>query len=480
MNKLVKYLIKAASFNPKKIAIDTGEKKITYENFLKLVYKLSANFEPILRNTKNKSVVLINEKSIHAYACQFATLLSGGYYIPLDKSLPVSQIEKIIKSINPALIYTNIELQILTNEKIITDCSIKNKEFKGYNSAHKLAYIKFTSGTSGNPKGVMISQLAMNNYVDWVIKAFQANNKDNWSQHPSLSFDICITDIFGCLTTGGTLFPFIAESDKILPAEKIKKNKITIWNSVPSIIDTLSRLRKIESENLGTIRLFNFCGEQLYRSQVTELSEAVPKSIIQNTYGPTEATVACKAIALDKKMIETYDSNVIELGYDLPNIQTFIEKNQLLISGIQVAEGYWSNKTLTRKYFKDKIVNGFKKKVYYTGDYVNSNKKNQIFFKSREDKQIKIRGHRVELEEISIALKKIGFSESTVIFSKKKLVAFICSDDFDELKIIAKLSKLLPKVAIPTVFKKLKQLPRTKNFKINVNKLIKICQEIER
>ena len=117
--------------------------------------------------------------------------------------------------------------------------------------------------------------------------------------------------------------------------------------------------------------------------------------------------------------------------------------------------------------------------VYHTGDYIKSNKKNQIFFKSRVDEQVKIRGHRVELEEISIALKKIGYSESTVIYSQKKLVAFICSDDFDEFKIIAKLSKVLPKVAIPNVFKKLKKLPRTKNFKINVNKLFEIYKEIE-
>lgn len=472
MNKLFKHLLDIATANPKANAIVTNQGKINYEDFVVLIYQIAANFELILKDAQNKCVILATEKSIDAYAAQFATLISGGFYVPLDLSLPKSTNELIIKKINPSIIYTNSNSLNFKFKNTIYSSGLSKRRFSETNSLHNLAYVKFTSGSTGKPKGVKISQDSMNNYVEWVIKTFGASVGDRWSQHANLSFDISITDIFGCLTTGGTLFPISRLSELLLPAEHIRKNKITIWGSVPSVIDMMSKVKLINSENLSSIRLFNFCGEELFRSQVEELFDAVPKAKIQNLYGPTEATVACKAITLDKKSFADYMFNSIELGLDLPNVNTIIEDDELLVSGIQLSEGYWEENELTAKSFKTKKINNEDTRVYYTGDLVKTTEDDKVLFQGRKDQQIKLRGHRIELGEVTEAIKKCGYREATVVFHSNSIVAFIRADKIDPDALASKLLNFLPKVSIPSRFIVLDDFPRTKNLKLDTNTLI--------
>ena len=126
--------------------------------------------------------------------------------------------------------------------------------------------------------------------------------KDRWSQYPNIGFDLSVLDIYGCLCFGATLYPITDEKDLLFPSRFIKKNKLTIWNSVPSTIDVMSTDEFWKKGILSSLRLLTFCGEPLLQSHLDKAFFFIhPKAKVQNTYGPTEATVSCTATILTKK-----------------------------------------------------------------------------------------------------------------------------------------------------------------------------------
>lgn len=475
MNDLALRLIDIAREHPRKFAVVQNEEKYTYAEFLDLVNAMVATFVPILDDSKNKCVAIALSKGVYAYAAKFATLIAGGFYVPIDAELPQQRTDQILSSVKPSIVISEIfsESLISCGAIYVDVLSLKTGHTPQSRAAHNLAYVKFTSGSTGQPKGVMINQAAVTNYMNWVRDTFQPTAKDKWSQHPNICFDICITDIFGALTTGGTLFPVENQSDINLPAEWIKENKITIWNSVPSVFDTMAKVGQISRTNLSSVRLFNFCGETLYRPQVKEIFAAVPNAEVQNTYGPTEATVACRAAKFTADKFKGYNSPTIELGHDIPGIKTFIKNSELLITGVQLADGYWLDKKMTQKKFFLTTIKDEKIRCYSSGDIVKVDSSSRTFFVERTDDQIKIRGHRVELGEVTTAIKELGYSECLVARIDGKVIAFICSEAVEENLLFNELKKKLHLVAIPEKFVFVDKIPRTLNFKVDSKQLVR-------
>ena len=479
MNDLVLRLVDITRSNPKHLAIVDGDREVSYAEFLDLVNSMVAAFAPILDASKNKCIAIALAKGPHAYAAMFATLMAGGFYVPIDLQLPKSRIDQVLDSVSPAILLsdTSIKKHSLFKADCIDVSDLKTGHILQFRPPHELAYVKFTSGSTGQPKGVIISQKAVSNYINWVLEAFRPSEIDRWSQHPNIAFDICVTDIFGALTTGGTLFPITQQSDITLPAELVKENRITIWNSVPSVFSTMSKVDQVSAANLSSVRFFNFCGEPLYRSQVEEIFAAVPDAKVQNSYGPTESTVACKASMFTKKTFEGYKSPTVELGKDLPGVITFVEKEELVISGIQLANGYWLEKKLTEEKFLTNIFEGKKIRCYFSGDIVKFDTHGRIFFVERKDQQVKIRGHRVELGEITAAIKGLGYSECYVSHWDGIVVAFICADALDEETLFKGLQEKLHLTAIPSKYVLVDEMPRTKNNKLDAKKLIELYRQ---
>lgn len=420
-------------------------------------------------------------KSAETYASFFGTLAAGGYYAPLNTDAPPARNALILSVFDPDLVLTSRACAAAAREAYprgqIVPVEDLGNEAEFAPRIGRLAYVMFTSGSTGVPKGVMISRRALAHFVDWVVGAVDAGEGDRWSQHPNIGFDMSVFDIYGALSLGATLYPLATQRDNLLPARFIGDHRITIWNSVPSVVDLMTRARQLDPANLSSLRIANFCGEPLLGRHVEALFEANRSMLLQNTYGPTEATVSCTHVPLSPD--EHYHGS-IELGDPIAGMSFLIDDNgtigppaesgqegELLIVGPQLAEGYWNDPARTAQSFVEVPLSHGKVRAYRTGDRV-AIRAGRIHFLSRIDDQIKLRGYRLELEEVDNAISALGMGIACTVKVGEELHTFIETETPLEVAgIVAKLKQSLPDYAIPAGFHALSLLPRNANDKLD-------------
>lgn len=467
------------SNNKSNLAVVQKDTQITYGKLISLVQKYAFVFKKIKKNPK---ILIYLPKSSEAYAAMLASLQVGGIYCPINDTMPIIRLKLIIKKFKPDVIISNKELQSKLQSKIakINIEDVYNEKLIEILPAHDLAYVIYTSGSTGIPKGVMIKRKALSHYINWALKSMKITSEDRWSQHPNIGFDLSVLDIYGALCGGATLYPIKDPRDQLLLADFIKKNNLTIWNSVPSAIDLMNKNNKMTMSNLRSVRLFTFCGEPLMKNHLKNIFKSCPKALVHNTYGPTEATVSFTLLKLTKNNYNSKcDGQSVALGDPISNMKYYLlngnnlNEGEIGISGPQLADGYWKNKKKTSSNFVDIDINGKQTQIYLTGDkgYM---KKGLLYFGGRIDNQIKIKGYRVEIDEIDVALRKVGVSICKTVFYEQKLITFIEDHkDYNLPKIRESLEQILPHYFIPSQFHRIKKIPRNINGKIDNKKLIK-------
>ena len=251
-------------------------------------------------------VLIALRQTADAYAAILAVSLAGGYHTPLNVAAPVEKLRRTASLLEPDIIVGQGELAAALAAEapkatMLDPAEIdETTQFQGRGRRHRLAYVIFTSGSTGLPKGVMVPRSALDHYVQWMTDVFEISPQDRVSQHPNLAFDISMTDVFGALCHGATLYPLLREVDRLMPARMIEREKITVWNSVPSVVSLMMQAGQATAANLFSVRLFNFCGEPLLPEQLEALFAARPDVLVRNTYGPTEATIAVTDLPLRK------------------------------------------------------------------------------------------------------------------------------------------------------------------------------------
>jgi len=430
---------------------------------------------------KNPKVAIYLDKSSKAYASFFGVLAAGGFYAPLNISAPPARNARILAEFKPDITLTTRNLEPSVGDTAAAGEVVTIDELPAADmispKAARLAYVIFTSGSTGTPKGVMISRTALAHYINWIESAFDVREGDRWAQHPNIGFDLSVLDIYGALTQGAAIYPLTTDRQSLMPARFIRDNKITIWNSVPSVVDLMARARQLTSGNLQSVRLANFCGEPLLARHVGALYSANPEMVVQNTYGPTEATVSCSEVILSPKM--NYRGS-IEIGRPISNMNFYVKNSgyiympekedcegELLISGPQLSDGYWNDQSRTSTAFSSEVVDGREVRVYHTGDLVEV-ADGHILFKGRVDDQIKIRGYRFELGDIDDAASSLGLGVScTVIVGDTLHCFFEGNPTLNSRAIVDRLSKLLPDYAVPTQYHAISSIPRNANDKLD-------------
>ena len=468
--------------NPNSIAFKKQKIEITYKKFW---IDLNNFANTILKLKKKPIVAIIGNHEYFDYVCLFGTLASGGTYVPINSDLPYSKINKIISLSKSNIV---VEKESKNKIKISNQVSyIQEKDFQYQNNLlnkkikkfSKIAYIIFTSGSTGEPKGVKISKSNLNYYVKWVVKKLSISKGKKSSQFPGIGFDLSVADIFGTLCKGGTLI-LPNNYNKIFPGEYIKKEKITHIICVPSLINVISNSNQLNKNYFKYVKKIFFCGEPLYKDHLVKIFKANKKIKIINAYGPTEATVSCTSIDLNFNNYKFYSKYSMAIGKPIIGTKICLLKNglenkkegEILISGNQIAEGYINNKAENKKKFI--LFKG--KKSYLTGDIgININK--VLYFKERIDNQIKIRGFRVELDEVNYHIRKIGYKNNFSIFYKNKLISFIQGRKINKELIYKKLKKMTQNYMIPSEFISIKKFPLSINGKIDKKILEKFFDE---
>ncbi len=455
--------------------------ELTYEELWGMMCRIGAVLET---QTKPKPrVAILLPQGAWAYAAMFATLGVGGTYIPLNIAQPDDKLRQVIDAVSPdAIVYdtaTAARVAALSCDALAIQVeTLPLGNFSPAKERADLAYIIFTSGSTGIPKGVMIPRTALAHYVAWAQQAMSISPSDRWSQHPNIGFDLSVLDIFGALCSGACLYPLVSRKDRLMPATAIKRHQLTIWNSVPSVMDLMHKAGQLTKDNFGSLRLATFCGEPLLESHLDWIFNAHPDLVVHNTYGPTEATVSFTLIELNADTYRAKAQNSIALGAPISGMELRLmggendQEGEIVAVGEQVARGYFGDERQTEAAFFEINENGQSVAAYRTGDWA-IQKNGEYYFQSRIDRQIKRFGFRIELGEIDAALRAAGFVGATAALKDGSLIGFIEGDD-PELTTLAetRLRDYLASYAIPDRFRVITRLPRNQNDKIDINALV--------
>ena len=417
---------------------------ITYSEFWDLANKIKNNLPD------EKFIAVVGDKSFELYASIIGVVLSEKTFIPISLSFNEDRVKEILKFTDTVIVTPEAKefiekLDIKANFIFTDDLKNKKTDFKVKSD---YVYMMFTSGSIGKPKAIPISQKNLLSYLNFVIDKFKINSNDIVSQTFDISFDLSMHDIFTTVLTGAKLIP-IPKAQIFMPNSIIKKEKITIWFSVPSVLTYMDKL-KLLNDRFDSIRLSLFCGEPLAAYLAKKWQKCVSGEIY-NLYGPTEAT-----IAISYFKFKDVDTKIVPIGEIFPSQNYIIKDNELYLSGTQIFNGY-----LNTDYSPFEIIDN--KKFYKTGDLVRKTKYG-LEYVGRKDNQIKLNGYRIELEEIEAVAREKGANSVAVFDEKRNEIVLFSEKEID-------LSKYLPSYMVPKRVVLVDKLPLNTNMKFDRKKL---------
>jgi amino acid adenylation domain-containing protein len=353
-----------------------------------------------------------------------------------------------------------------------------------------LAYIIFTSGTTGTPKGVMIETGSLFQLVETLQSRYGFRSDDRMSQGYELTFDPSVFDMSMAWKSGASLH-VIPAKQLMAPGKFIKDHQLTIWYSVPSIALFMQRLGMLTPGAFPCLRWSLFVGEALPLHSVQAWKAAAPNSILENTYGPTEATVICTAQRLTDPPNVTPNRGIIAIGDPFEGVGADVvdsalnpvpwpEPGELILSGRQLARGYLNDPEKTAALFP--VLKG--KRWYRTGDLVCRDKGGSFHFLGRIDNQVKILGNRVELEEVDAHLREIAHTDMVASVAwplvdgrATGIVAFHCAPKATREEVREGMKKRVPDYMIPHRIHYMEALPLGSTGKTDRKALIRMLDE---
>lgn len=476
-----------AKKTPLNTAVVLNNESMTYEElYEKSMYIASYLIEK--QFPSNSFIGVYTLRSFERIIAILGILAAGHCYTPLDTDHPKNRLQHIIKETNMPLIFTHKALVKKTSsplpntlqitvEEVLKTTTPKRTEVLTYNPETS-AYIMYTSGTTGVPKGAIITHKALSNRILWMTETYAFNQNDKCLHKASCSFDVSIWELLAPLTVGAelTLLPPGIHKQPSIMGTYIKKKNVTISHFVPSIFDQYLQTETIKKTQ--SLRLIFCSGEKLLRHTVQKCYEELPQVICHNLYGPTEATIDVTAYTCMPSDIQ------MPIGKPIANTKIYIVNKKLqqvpigycgeiYISGRNISKGYLNNPELTEKVFQKNPFSPHER-WYKTGDLGYWRSDGNIQFIGRIDSQVKINGVRVECQEIIEHINTFPeIKSSHVLFKNDQLYTFYTADQkIKPHSIITFLERLMPTYMIPKHYFYLKKLPVTLNQKIDESTLI--------
>lgn len=411
--------------------IDSNTKEeTTYRELKDAALRIGSYFKE--NKVLKTGIIMQLPKGLKQIQGAYGILASNNYYIPVSVSQPMERLEKMVEAVGAKYILTDYEngdgkkypkgIEVIFMEDVLTREPMEHIVPVNPND---IAYIIFTSGSTGNPKGVVISHDNAENTIQEVNRLYGVTEKDRVLALSNIDFDLSVYDLFGLLSAGGSIVT-IAENqrkDARVWAEALHKFGVTVWNTVPTLLDMLlidTLERKEHSDSLDKVFL---SGDWIGLDIPQRLLEFAPQSKLYSMGGATEGGIWSNYYPVSVPLNENWTSIpygyalsgqcyrvVDEKGRDCPDWK----KGELHIGGYGVAQGYAGSEELTREHFYEK--NGMR--WYKTGDYGRFWDDGIIEFMGRKDQQKKIRGHRIELNEIEIAMEKCSGVKQAVVLAQ--------------------------------------------------------------
>lgn len=440
-------------------------------------------------------IAVVADKSFSCYAGILGIMLAGKAYLPLNPRFPsarsVYMLEKArvrtiiagdqsddeldhILDLYPSGIYVIFPEGVETSiPKIVTP-------------PQNPAYLLFTSGTTGKPKGVPVSNGNLAAYLDMMLKTYDFLPEDRFTQIFDLTFDLSVHDIFLAWCTGACLC-VPQDNSSFAMASFIREKQPTIWFSVPSVVVLMDRMRLLRPGAFPLIRLSFFCGEALHSRTAAAWKSAALQSQIVNLYGPTEATIAISHYELPDNTGQwksemgiisigrIFEGNSFKLVDSTSQVTLQVREGELCLSGNQVVNGYFENEQADHDaFFQDPEM---LRSLYKTGDLVKVDEDGDLFYLGRKDAEVKISGYRVNLKEIENVLSGYeAVAQTVVIFEQDAdvqgtIMAFIqgnIPEKMEEKALDKFCRQQLPWYMVPGKYIFVDEIPLNPNGKVDL------------
>lgn len=509
---------------PNRPAVWVEGQNLSYSQLGELATRIASTLQRHPEFSKNSLTAVFAYRSSTAFAGILGSLLAGKGYVPLNRTFPTKRTQTMFErsgcrsiiadtgsspqlrelldsSPEPVLVIlpeaSDVKTYrerwpvhiILGQQELVPAASWQEPSV----DPNAIAYLLFTSGSTGVPKGVMVAHRNVTAYVDYIVGRYEITEQDRFSQMFDMTFDLSVADMF-CAWERGACVCCPSQKALIKPGSFIREMQLTIWFSVPSTVAFMKQWGALKPAQYPTLRFSLFCGEPLPVSSAAAWLEAAPNSIVENLYGPTELTIACTLYRwCPESSPSESELGVVPIGHPFPDMKVLVadsnlqevqpgHEGELLMNGPQMSLGYWKDSEKTAAAF---VTPPGKLEVYYrTGDRVRRpTNKGPLTHLGRVDFQVKVLGHRVELGEIESVVRKISGLDGVVALGWP-----VTASGCDGIEIFLEgqvkqpellrsaAAAALPEYMMPRRFHCMDTLPRNANGKLDRKAMLQLLE----
>ena len=522
MAYLLQHILReGASRSPDHVAVRFGDREWSYAELDRRSDQLARTLRE-LSVRRGDRVGICLHKSLASVLSVFGILKAGGVYVPLDARAPAARLAYITRNCDIQVIVTSAEcaaeLEALLGEEtpvqavVLTDPLSPGVLMPGARKVvawdevargeasplvddgtieTDLAYILYTSGSTGEPKGVMVSHRTIFTFLRWAVDTFRMGPDDRVTSHAPLHFDLSTLDIFATLLAGGTVV-LVPEGLSTFPVRLVKllhDERITLTYLVPSVLTLMVNYGRLDAHDLSALRTILFAGEVFPIKYLRQLAVKVPHVELYNLYGPTETNV-CTYYKVGPADLDPERQQPVPIGRACENTEVFAvdesgqrvdepgREGELWVRGSTVAQGYWGDRPKTAGVFvADPLQPHVQEVAYRTGDVVclEADGVNWRYL-GRRDHMVKSRGYRIELGEIEAALySHAGVREAVAVAVPDELVgsrikAYVVrlgDNGVSAADLDGHCRERLPRYMVPEVLEFLEALPKTSSGKVD-------------
>lgn len=497
---VLEYLENTAKRLPNKTALHDEKGNITFSRLLNEAESLGCYIQQELKGATGRPIIVLVNRYVSSIVAFFGVLCSGNYYVPVDDQTPEERMAAIATSLSPAAyiappggdgkiceeklksycvgISYEKAMDVRVDRRMLESIRIKSIDTDP-------AYIMYTSGSTGIPKGVTVTHKGIIDLAEWLGDTFGFSEKDVLGNQTPFYFDASVKDIYTCIRNGATMY-IIPKSLFAVPIrliEYLNEYRINIIMWATSAIRLLANIGVFKEIKPRYLEKIFFAGENMYGKQYNIWKGAIPQGEFYNLYGPTEITVDCAWYKVDR---EFADDESIPIGKACRNKDILLldnngepvregESGEIYVRGTGVASGYYNNMLQTEKVFiQNPLQQNYPEIVYRSGDMARCNEHGELVFVSRGDNQIKHLGNRIELGEIEAAVNALpGIGAAICLYdsAKEKIILIYQGEGLSKTQIVKGIRNKIPRYMIPGNFYAIDVMPETANGKIDRKKL---------